>query len=91
MKIRKKMFAAVMFILIADAVIACTTFSFSDKIHNRNGFQEYTYEANFKLMEYVVANVDFLKNNVPEEAIIASAKYPETIICVNKWNQLPSY
>ena len=54
----------------------------SDKINNRNGFQEYTYEANFKLMEYVVANVDFLKNNVPREEIIGSAKYPETIICV---------
>ena len=56
----------------------------SDTIQNRNDFQEYTYEANFKLQEYVVLNVDFLKNNVPEEAIIATAKYPETIICIDK-------
>lgn len=56
----------------------------SDEIHNRNGFQEYSYEANYKLQKYVVAKVDFLKNIVPEEAIIATAKYPETIICVDE-------
>ena len=56
----------------------------SDKINNRNGVQVYTYEANLKISKYVVANVEFLKNTVPEEAIIASAKYPETIICVDE-------
>jgi len=56
----------------------------SEEITDINDFQEYTYEANFKLQEYVVLNVDFLKNNVPEEAIIATAKYPETIICVDE-------
>ena len=35
-------------------------------------------------MKYVVSNVEFLKNNVPLEAIIATAKYPETIICVEE-------
>lgn len=55
-----------------------------DTISSINDFREYTYEANYKLQEHVVLNVDFLKNNVTQEAIEATARYPETIICNKK-------
>ncbi len=38
----RKNFTTVFSIFIADVVLACTTFSFSDKIQNRNDFHEYT-------------------------------------------------
>jgi choloylglycine hydrolase len=44
-------------------------------------FRELTYEDNFNLIESVVLNVDFLKNNMPDGANAASARYAETIKC----------
>ncbi len=59
-------------IFLSGIVSACTTFSLTG---------ENSYDANYNLQEYVVSHVDFLKNSVPEEAIVATAKYPETVVC----------
>ena len=64
-------------IFLSGIVSACTTFSLSGE----NSFRENSYDANYNLQEYVVSHVDFLKNSVPEEAIVATAKYPETVVC----------
>lgn len=56
----------------------------SDTITGTDDFQEYSYQANFKLQEYVVSNVGFLRTTVPAEAIVAAAKYPETIVCADE-------
>ena len=53
----------------------------SDTISGLDGFREYNYEENYKLQKYVVSHVDFLKNTVPEEMVIATARYPETVVC----------
>lgn len=55
----------------------------SDFIRNTAGFQEYSYEANFWIQEYVVNHVDFLKGRVPVDLIKATARYPETVTCVS--------
>lgn len=55
----------------------------SDTVTDKNGFRKYNYQANYNLQKYVVSHVDFLKNSVPEEAVVATAKYPETVVCAN--------
>lgn len=44
-------------------------------------FHKLTYEDNLNLIESVVLNVDFLKNNVPEGVNVLSAKYAQTVHC----------
>lgn len=45
-------------------------------------FSPYSYEANLQLIKDVFSNVDFLRENVPAEGMTASAKYPESIVCL---------
>mgnify|MGYP006277917989 CR=1 FL=1 len=45
-------------------------------------FLPYSYETNLKLIRDVFSNVDFLREHVPDEAKMASAKYPESIVCL---------
>ena len=47
-------------------------------------FSIYSFEDNLALIRTVFSKVDFLKNNVPEEAMLATAKYPESIRCADK-------
>lgn len=43
-------------------------------------FQDYTWEANYDLIKKSFSGTSFLKNT-PEEAIMAFARYPETLRC----------
>ncbi len=56
----------------------------SDTIRGIEDFQQYNFEANYRLQATVVSSVDFLKNTIPEEAIVATAKYPETTVCAGE-------
>jgi choloylglycine hydrolase len=58
--------------------------SIADDFVQQNSFKTLTYESNLELIEFVIEGVDFLKNNVPKEFRIASAKYFETIECIEK-------
>jgi choloylglycine hydrolase len=56
----------------------------SDTIRSKNDFKRYNYETNLQLQAFVVSSVDFLKNAIPEEAIISTAKYPDSVVCTGK-------
>lgn len=53
----------------------------TEDISGINSFHKLTFEDNYGLMELVVNNVEFLKNSVPKEFLIASARYIESINC----------
>jgi len=53
----------------------------STNIKGSKSFHELTFEDNFDLIESVVLNVDFLKNNVPDGANVISAEYAQSVKC----------
>ncbi len=55
--------------------------SISDTIKGIRSFQETSYKSNYLLQKYVVSKVEFLKNTITNEQIVAIAKYPETVFC----------
>ncbi|MBE9509247.1 MAG: linear amide C-N hydrolase, partial [Bacteroidetes bacterium] len=65
----KKMFTAVIFILIADAVIACTTFSFSDKKGNIVFGRNYDFPVG-------VGHIHINKRNMRKIAFIRPPEKP---------------
>jgi len=44
-------------------------------------FQRYNFDDNLRLIQRVCNEVEFLKNSVPEEARIYTARYPESVVC----------
>jgi choloylglycine hydrolase len=50
-------------------------------IEKAGGFRELSKEANLGLIRSVVANVDFLKDNVPDEANVAMTAYVFSLEC----------
>ncbi len=57
--------------------------SIADNFVQQSSFKELTFESNLEIIEFVINSVEFLKNNVPKEFRLASAKYFETISCKN--------
>lgn len=56
----------------------------ADNLTQHNSFKELTFKSNLEIIELVINGVEFLKNTVPKEYRLASAKYFETISCSNK-------
>lgn len=48
------------------------------------GFKEYNFQDNYNLIKATIENIDFLKEKVPQESLIYSAKYPESAVCKNE-------
>ncbi|MBC7125882.1 MAG: hypothetical protein H5T24_09645, partial [Bacteroidales bacterium] len=53
----------------------------ADNLVNYDSFKELTFESNLEIIEFVINGVEFLKNNVPKEFRLASAKYFESVKC----------
>ncbi|MEN8194755.1 MAG: linear amide C-N hydrolase [Bacteroidota bacterium] len=53
----------------------------SETYSSTESLKELSYNDNFSLMNKVVEGIEFLRNNVPKEAVEASARYAESIIC----------
>lgn len=58
--------------------------SIADDFVMESSFKILTFESNLEIIEFVIEGVDFLKNNVPKEFRIASAKYFENLKCSDK-------
>lgn len=55
----------------------------SDTIRSIKSFQESNYKSNYLLQKNVVSKIEFLKNTITNEQVVAMAKYPETIFCID--------
>lgn len=53
----------------------------SETIEGKSSFKNLSYEENLDMMNRVVNGVEFLKNNIPEGANEALAKYAESVLC----------
>lgn len=53
----------------------------SETVEGKSSFRNLSYEENLEMMNRVVNGVEFLKNNIPEGANEASAKYAESVRC----------
>lgn len=54
----------------------------AENISDIDSFRELTFSDNLGIMKSVVNNVEFLRNSVPAEYLEASARYVETVHCI---------
>lgn len=60
--------------------------SIADNLTQHNSFKVLNFDANLEIIESVINDVEFLKQNVPKEFRLASAKYFESVKAIKSKN-----